>query len=58
MTAGGEGCDVKDLRCMLGMHKWRKRQVEDSQYLACARCGRERNTIPPGPTGTGIGGLT
>lgn len=49
---------MKDLRCILGMHKWRKHWIEDSQYLTCARCGAEGNTIPPGPTGSGFGGLT
>lgn len=33
---------MKDVRCMLGMHKWLKRQIEDSQYLLCTRCGRDR----------------
>ncbi|MGH3112916.1 MAG: hypothetical protein ACRDOP_05560 [Gaiellaceae bacterium] len=46
------------MRCMLGMHKWLKRQNEDSQYLLCARCGRDRATDPAGPLGRGLGGLS
>lgn len=49
---------MKDVRCMLGMHKWQRRQVEDSQYLACVRCGRDRPAAPAGPLGRGVGGLS
>lgn len=33
---------VKDLRCMLGWHDYKRRQTEDSQYFECARCGKDR----------------
>jgi hypothetical protein len=49
---------MKDLRCLLGLHKWRKRQIEGSQYLACGRCNKERDTVPSGPSGRGFGGIT
>jgi Prophage protein (DUF1660) len=42
---------MKDVRCMLGMHRWAKRQVEDSQYVLCTRCGRDRQTNAAGPMG-------
>lgn len=48
---------MKDVRCVVGRHKWQRRQIEDSRYLACTRCGRERNTVPTGPLGGGMGGL-
>ncbi|GAB6939135.1 hypothetical protein JCM11754A_26620 [Isoptericola variabilis] len=41
---------MRDVRCVLGMHQWLRRQNEDSQYLLCARCGRDRPTdgrVPP-----------
>jgi hypothetical protein len=31
---------MKDIRCILGWHKLLKKQVEDSQYFECARCGK------------------
>lgn len=47
---------MKDLRCLVGMHRWLRRQVEDSQYFTCGRCGKERNATPAGPMGRGFGG--
>ena len=32
---------VKDIRCMIGLHAWVKRQVEDSQYKHCRRCDKD-----------------
>ncbi len=49
---------MKDVRCALGMHKWIRRQIEDSQFLVCSRCGRDRATDPAGPLGRGVGGLS
>lgn len=49
---------MKDVRCALGMHKWLRRQIEDSQYLLCARCGRDKPMVPAGPLGRGLGGLS
>ena len=46
---------MKDVRCTVGWHRWQKRYVENSQYVVCTRCGRERNTVPAGPLG-GLGG--
>ena len=39
--AGG-GSTMKDVRCRLGWHRWVKRHAEGSQYVQCARCGKER----------------
>lgn len=39
---------MTNLRCLLGFHRWERRRNEDSQYLACRRCGKERDTLPPG----------
>ena len=36
---------MKDVRCLMGLHKWRKRQIEDSQYLVCARCNKEGDAV-------------
>jgi hypothetical protein len=33
---------MKDLRCLLGWHDYKRRQIEDSQYFECARCHKER----------------
>lgn len=33
---------MKDVRCIIGAHRWVKRQIEDSQYVTCRRCGRDR----------------
>jgi hypothetical protein len=32
---------MKDIRCSLGLHKYVKKQIEDSQYWTCARCGKD-----------------
>jgi hypothetical protein len=46
---------MKDLRCILGWHHWVRRQIEDSQYQECSRCGRDRPAPHRPPTGaTGI----
>jgi hypothetical protein len=44
---------MKDVRCLLGWHAWVKRQVEDSQYAECKRCGKDRPAWgrAPGPVG-------
>jgi hypothetical protein len=46
---------MKDVRCLLGIHKWRRRQIEQSQYFACARCSKERDPASFGPLGMGGG---
>jgi hypothetical protein len=33
---------MKDVRCLIGWHDWVKRQVEDSQYVECRRCGKDK----------------
>jgi hypothetical protein len=33
---------MRDLRCVLGMHKYVRKQIEDSQFLECQRCGRDK----------------
>lgn len=33
---------MKDVRCMIGAHHWVKRQIENSQYVTCSRCGKDR----------------
>ena len=43
---------MKDIRCSLGWHKPLKRQVEDSQYYECARCGKQMDSTGPGGTWT------
>jgi hypothetical protein len=45
---------MKDIRCLVGAHAWKKRQVEDSAYLECRRCGRQTD-VPTGGV-LGIGG--
>ena len=47
---------VKDLRCLVGVHSWKKRHVEDSAYIECRRCGKQADAPTRGPLGTG-GGL-
>ena len=32
---------MKDIRCMIGVHKYEIRHVEDSAYRVCRRCGKE-----------------
>jgi hypothetical protein len=49
---------VKNLRCLLGMHTWQKKQIEDSQFFQCRRCGRDRpgNHLSANPWGASAGG--
>ena len=47
---------MKDIRCLVGAHSWKKRHVEDSAYLECRRCGKQTDAPTRGPMGTG-GGL-
>lgn len=47
---------MKDLRCVVNMHAWKKRHVESSAYLECQRCGKQKDAPTPGPMGAG-GGL-
>ena len=44
---------MKNGRYWLGWHAWFKPQVEDSQYLECARCGTDRAAIGPAPGSPG-----
>lgn len=37
---------MKDIRCLIGWHRFERRQVEGSQYVECRRCGLDRP--PPG----------
>ena len=43
---------MKDLRCLILGHKWKKQHVEDSVYLKCVRCGTESQ---PGNFGGTLG---
>ena len=47
---------MKDIRCMLGWHAYAKRQIEDSQALACRRCGMDGPAAGRSPTPFGAGG--
>ena len=42
---------MKDIRCLVGYHDYVKKQIEDSQYLRCRRCGTDAPT-KPGDAGT------
>jgi hypothetical protein len=42
---------MRDIRCLIGYHDYVKKQIEDSQYLECRRCGRDAPT-KPGDAGT------
>jgi hypothetical protein len=39
---------MKDIRCTLGLHKWKKQQIENSQFVACQRCGKDRTIYVQG----------
>lgn len=39
---------MKDVRCLFGLHKWQKKQIEDSQYVTCRRCGKDRTIYVQG----------
>ena len=43
---------MKDIRCLLGMHAWKKRHIEDSAYLECRRCGKQTDAPTRGPAAT------
>jgi hypothetical protein len=43
---------VKDVRCAVLGHKWKKCHVEGSVFLRCVRCGREAE---PGNYGGTLG---
>lgn len=47
---------MTDIRCLLGMHAWKKRHIEDTAYLECRRCRKQTDPPTRGPMGTG-GGL-
>lgn len=44
---------MTSVRCRIGWHHWVKRQIEDSQYVVCARCGKDG---PHGGVNVGIPG--
>ena len=46
---------MKDLRCALGLHAYVKKQIEDSQYVACRRCGKDKPTHVHQSPGGGFG---
>ena len=33
---------MKDIRCRIGWHDYAKKQIEDSQYVECRRCGKDK----------------
>lgn len=39
---------MKDVRCLIGVHHWVKRQIENSQYVTCSRCGKDRTIYVQG----------
>lgn len=39
---------MRDVRCLLGSQKWRRRQIEDAEDLACVGCGKGRDTVTSG----------
>lgn len=39
---------MKDIRCAVGLHAWVLRQIEDSQYVTCRRCGKDRHSYVQG----------
>lgn len=39
---------MKDVRCVIGVHHWVKRQIENSQYVTCSRCGKDRTIYVQG----------
>jgi hypothetical protein len=47
---------MRDIRCIVIGHKWRKERAEDGVYLRCRRCGAESITSNEYGTG-GAGGL-
>ena len=47
---------MKTIRCTLGWQAYVKRQSEDSQYLACRRCGQDGPAAGRSPTPFGAGG--
>ena len=51
LVCSREEATMKDIRCLLGYHDYVKKQVEDSQYLECRRCGKDAPT-KPGDAGT------
>lgn len=42
---------MKDIHCIVGVHAWNKRHVEDSAYLECRRCGSQTDPPTRGPLG-------
>ena len=43
---------MKDIGCLIGYDDYAKKQIEDSQYLECRRCGKDAAT-KPGDAGAG-----
>lgn len=43
---------MRDVRCLLGRHRWQRRRVEDSVFWECTRCHTDRAGygVPPGVT--------
>lgn len=41
MVGSSREATLKDIRCSVGWHTWVKRQIEDSQYVVCVRCGKD-----------------
>ena len=45
---------MKKVRCLLGLHNWRRNHNEQGQaYLTCRNCGKEED---PGSRITAVGG--
>ena len=47
---------MKDIRCLVGYHDYVKKQIEDSQYLQCRRCGKDKPSHVHQSPGVGWGG--
>lgn len=43
---------MRNLRCLVLGHTWKKKRVEDSAYLQCVRCAKESQ---PGNFGGTLG---
>jgi hypothetical protein len=54
-THGDEECAMRDVRCIVGLHKWKEFRVDGERFYRCVRCGEDRaeyvRPVPwqPGP---------
>lgn len=38
---------MKNIRCLLGFHKWTRRDRDGMKLIACVRCGKEDDEPTP-----------